>query len=154
MKEPTDLELIDHILGRGSPELRRELDDALAASAQLRRRRNELAALWRLLGEVDAEVPHRDLWPTLSERLADQTRRPGGQGLSVSATWWAAAAAAVVAAALVGYGSARLRLDRQTEVAAVAESDVIAQLKLTAFDNGPVRQLGRDLIENQTQGST
>ena len=68
MKEPTDLELIDHVLGRGSAELRRELDDALAASAELRRRRDELVALWRLLGEVDADAPRNEARASRSSR--------------------------------------------------------------------------------------
>lgn len=156
MNKPTDLDLLDHYLGRGDPRTRRQLDQALEASPKLHDRREELISLWQLLGEADAELPSYDLWPNLAERLASGPCRPVEQDRFASKSWWAVASAAVVAAALVGYGSGQLRLDRQAAATTVTvnESDVITQLQLTVFGSGSVQQLGQNLLEDDTQGST
>ena len=156
MKKPTDLDLIDHYLERNTPQQRRQLDEAFDSSPDLRRRYGELAALWQLLGEAETGIPDHDLWPDLAERLAAPASRLVEQNHPVPKSWWAAASAAVVAAALVGYGSAEIRLNHPSETPTVAvnESDVINQLQLTAFESGPVQQLGQNLLEDDTQGST
>ena len=59
MTDPNDMELIEHIAGRGDSALQGRIDEALAASAELRARYDELAATWRLLGEADAALPAR-----------------------------------------------------------------------------------------------
>jgi ferric-dicitrate binding protein FerR (iron transport regulator) len=153
MREPNDLELIEHFLGRGSPATRRELDAALAGSPELRKRYDALAALWRLLGEADVESPDRDLWPRVSEGLVGRSPRSAERRFPASVSWWAAAAAIVVAV-LVGHGSAKLRLAWQPKASstAIGESEVVTRLGLTGFDTSSLQQLGKNLLEGQTKG--
>jgi hypothetical protein len=156
MKEPTDLELIDHYLDRLPSDRRREISAELDRSPALRQRHDQLAALWRVLGEADIGDPQRDLWPGLLDQLRTEAASPKARGATAPTSWWMAAAASVLVAAFVGYGSAQLRLRQQPEIAstAVEESDVITQLDLAAFDNGTFAQLGETLVEAQTERSS
>ncbi|MCP4621459.1 MAG: hypothetical protein GY844_34075, partial [Bradyrhizobium sp.] len=123
MTDPTDLELIDHSLGRGSTETRRQIDAQLSASPELRQRQAELTAMWDLLCEAEADLPAADLWPKVAEGLQYE---PGGQKV-LAGPWrlpyWARAAAAVVLATCVGYGSARARLGWGSEPTLTAPAD-------------------------------
>ena len=109
MTHPTDLELIDHFLGRGPAEARQRVEAQLAASPELRQRQAQLTAMWDLLGQAETELTDRDLWPAVAEGLQYES----GQKV-LAGPWrlpyWARAAAAVVLATCVGYGSARARL--------------------------------------------
>ena len=145
MTERTDLELIDHFLERGSDEQRRAIEAELTTSASLKRRYDDLAAVWRLLGRAEATPSQRDLWADVSDRLgyAPQRRRRAG--------WWARAAAAVVLAATLGYGTARIRL--QPRDVEIAETEVTEQLRLSALGYSTVYQFGNSLLDNESTGS-
>ena len=110
MTQPSDLELIDHFLGRGAPEARRKIDAQLKASPGLRKRQGELTAMWDLLGRAEADLPQRDLWAGVAEGIQYE---PGGQKV-LAGPWrfpyWARVAASILLATCVGYGSARARL--------------------------------------------
>ena len=110
MTHPTDLELIDHLLGRGPEEARRRIDAQLEASQELQKRRSELAAMWDLLGRAETDLPQRDLWAGVAEGLRYES---GGQKV-LAGPWrfpyWARVAASIVLATCIGYGSARARL--------------------------------------------
>ena len=151
MTHPTDLELIDHFLGRGAAEVRERVESQLAASPELRQRQAQLTAMWDLLGEAEPELPARDLWPAVAEGLQYE---PGGQKV-LAGPWrlpyWARAAAAVVLATCVGYGSARARLGWGIgeTIAAPEEAEVAEQLGLGAIGGESYQLLANSFLGDQ-----
>ena len=69
MADLIDLDLLNHLAGRGSHEQHRRVQAALDASPDLARRYDELAAVWRLPEQADVTLPQRDLWPELAGQI-------------------------------------------------------------------------------------
>ena len=148
MTDLTDLQLIDHYLSRGDELTRRQVDAALAASPDLKRRYDQLVRTWELLGRADLPLPQADLWDGVARKLQYHSRGPA---VLLAMPYWARAAAAVVLAACVGIGSGLLRLPRQTTTAPpelISETDVTEQLYLDALASNTVQGLGDILLSN------
>ena len=137
MTDFTDIQLIEHIAGRGEDDQRRRIDHALADSPQLKARYDQLAATWALLGRDDREPEPRDLWVDIETTLNDADRQPavlvriGGRGRL-------RAAAALLLAVGIGHLAGRYSLPDQplptiTITVAEAEADVQAELELDAL---------------------
>lgn len=155
MTDLTNLQLIDHYLGRGEELAHRQVDAALAASADLKRRYDELAATWELLGKADISLPDTNLWDGVANRLRYQPQGPAVLAPLLAMPYWARAAAAVILAACVGAGSGLLRLPREvtpTPPAAVTEADITEQLQLDALASNTVQGLG-DILLSETQST-
>ena len=155
MNDLTDLQLIDHYLGRDDELTHREVDAALDASADLKRRYDELAATWDLLGKADISLPEADLWSGVASRLRYQPQGPVILAPLLAMPYWARVAAAVILAACVGAGSGLLRLPRQvtpTPTTPVTEADVTEQLYLDALASNTVQGLG-DILLSDTQST-
>ena len=151
MTNPSDLELIDHFLGRSAAAARQRIDAQLEASPELRQRQAELTAMWDLLGKAEADLPEKDLWPGVAEGLQYES---GGQKV-LAGPWrlpyWARAAAAIVLATCVGYGSARARLGWSTQpVAAPAETEVAEGLGVDALDTQSYQTLACSFLGDPT----
>ena len=80
MTDLTDAELLEYIASGGSDEQRERVGALLEASPEIRARYDELAAVHRLLGQVDCALPEGDLWPQVAERLRQRAIRPAGAG--------------------------------------------------------------------------
>jgi anti-sigma factor RsiW len=148
MTEPTDLELVDHFLGRGPDDARRRLDAQLTQTPELKRRYDDLAATWELLGAAEVSLAQRDLWDGVAAKLQYQPSRLTVLAPIFRAPFWARAAAAVVVATCVGYGTAQLHLglgSGAVQPVDVAEAEVAEQLGLAAFEGGTIRQLAEGL---------
>jgi len=140
METPTNIELLDHIAGRGDPKRREEIESALRQSPQLRKRFDELQSLWNLLGEADVDVPARDLWHRVATRLNRGQYRP-----AAATAWWARAAAAVLLAACIGHLAGRLTPRQAQPLPAVTEVDVAKELALDALASTPVARFAEGL---------
>lgn len=148
MTEPTDLELVDHFLGRGPAGARSRIDAQLTQAPELKQRYDDLAATWELLGAADVPLAQRDLWDGLAEKLQYQPSRLTVLAPVFRAPFWARAAAAVVVAACVGYGTAQLHLGlggSAVQPVDVAEAEVAEQLGLAAFGGSTIEQLAEGL---------
>lgn len=138
MTDLTDAELLEYIAGHCSDEQGRRVRELIDASPEIKKRYDELAAVYELLGQADVALPARDLWPDVARRL---TEREAGVGVR----WWARAAAAVLIAALAGhlvgrYGVSRVRTDGTQQT--IADADVVEQLRLDVFTSGPMGPFG------------
>lgn len=146
MTDFNDMELIEHIAGRGDSDLQRRIDEALAASAELRARYEELAVTWQLLGRADAALPARDLRDDVVALIERRHTQGDVLGRVGAAGWWRAAAAIVLAAG-VGHLAGRVSLpDTSTDLAAVTETDVQQELEFDAIGAGPMFSFAQDVL--------
>ncbi|MHC4985643.1 MAG: hypothetical protein ACYTFO_05750 [Planctomycetota bacterium] len=155
MNDLTDLQLIDHYLGRDEELAHRQVDAALATSADLKRRYDELAATWELLGKADISLPEADLWSGVASRLRYQPQGPVILAPLLAVPYWARAAAAVILAACVGAGTGLLRSPGDATAAppaVVTEAEVSEQLYLDALASNTVQGLG-DILLSETQST-
>ncbi len=150
MNEITDLQLIDHFLQRDPSDQHSRIDVQLAESPELKRRYDEVASMWQLLGAAERELPPRDLWSNINEALPIASR----DGLFVSVThapWWVRAAATVLLAVCIGYGTGQLQLGRVKPAPVdMADAEVAGQLYLAAFDASSIQQFGSQLLNSET----
>ena len=155
MNDLTDLQLIDHYLSRDGELTHRQVAAALAASADLKRRYDELAATWELLGRADISLPETDLWNGVANRLRYQPSGPVILAPLLAMPYWARAAAAVILAACAGAGTGLLRSPGEAPLAppaVVTEAEVTEQLYLDALASNTVQGLG-DILLSETQST-
>ncbi len=138
MTDLTDAELLEYIAGHCSDEQAGRVRELIDASPETKKRYDDLAAVYELLGQADIAPPARDIWPGVARRL---TEREAGAGVR----WWGRAAAAVLIAALAGhlvgrYGVSRVRTDGTQQT--VADAEVVEQLRLDVFTSGPMGPFG------------
>jgi len=158
MSAITDIELLDHLAGRLPAERAEAIERALVDSPEVRERYERLKRMYDLLGEAEAMVDDRDLWPLIAARLAERSDEERAAVIGRIGGWSRVAAAVLLAAGL-GHVAGLLTLAGSTapgdamdspsaEVADVDETDVVDELGFAALGTGAVGSFAEAMLND------
>jgi len=151
MNHPTPTELLDRAAGRLPADRLAEVDRHLADCDACRRRADDLARTWSVLGRWPAAAADRDLWPGIRLRLV-QANDDGGTLADepavapVAKPAWTQvalkAAAAVVLAGLAGHLAGRWVVETRADRAASPDGPTLVARTMHLHELGAAYPAG------------
>ena len=149
----SDLELLEYIAGRLSPNRTVRIDSLLAESEPARLRLQRFRRTWEAMGHWDVSADERDVLPAVMQRIESRRGRgvrfvlDWGATARIAATWIIAIASGVAAGRAVLSGRTPVPPADEAAPRQVLDADVADSLHLGVLGSGGSTGLAQSIFQ-------